>query len=117
MSCHIINRHQHAVQITDIDFPLHNIYIVESQHTISFSHSMKFSLFCPTCGIGNYPGTSNSIQMEFDNHKFYYIEHYLAQGNFCWWWCPCFDLCDSVYLEMTSESQLSRKTSQNIVFI
>lgn len=116
MFCHIVNQHEHAVQIRDVEFPLTNNYLVEPQKTLSLPHSMKFSLFCPTCQIGNFTETSHSINVEWNFHRFYYIEDYTVQGS--WWWCPCSVsyFHELRYLELVAP-QHSRTASQNFVFV
>lgn len=104
---YIINTHKHAIQITDIEFPLNNIYLVESKETITIEHPLRFSLYCPTCKIGQYPGTSNSIHLEWEKSKYYFIEEFTVQEN-CWL-CPCF-YYEPFYLEIVSATNIQPRT-------
>lgn len=110
MYCHIINKHRHTVQLTDVEFPLDNTYLVEAATTITFANNIRFHLYCPICKIGNYPGMSSAILCDYSETKIYFIEEFTVQEN-CWW-VPCLD-CDPPYLELSHQTFIDQNDSLN----
>ena len=92
---------------------LNSITSVLSGDTILVDKHSNFNLYCNICRIGNYPGTSCSVNPDIiytndSGPKYYFINDFSVQDSH--WLCPCIG-CDPFYLEIVPVSIKSRAIS------